>query len=113
MLFDLIKFYDVFPNYNKFRIPMWEDVREDDNKLTLKIIIPGFKKEDLNLFVEDDTLYLSVDKKDIKRSYSIYTRFSGEKYLFEKAKAEYLSGILRVIIPKIKPDRKTIPISVE
>jgi len=113
MLFDLIKFYERFPNYNECRIPMWEDVKESDDKLILKIAIPGFNREDLNLYVEDGTLFLTVDKKDVKRSYSIYTRFSGERYLFEKAKAEYLSGILKVIVPKSKPDRKTIPIDVK
>ncbi len=113
MLLDLVKFYSVFPTYDTFRIPMWEDVKESDDKLTLKIVIPGFNKEDLNLYVEDDTLYLSVYKKDTKRSYSIFTRFSGERYLFEKAKAEYISGILKVTVPKSKPDRKSIPIVVE
>lgn len=113
MLFDLVKFYSLFPNYDMCRIPMWENVKETDDKLILKIAIPGFAKEDLDVYVEGDNLFLKVVKDDKKCSYSIFTRFSGENYLFEKAKAEYISGILKVVIPKEHLERKSIPITVE
>jgi HSP20 family protein len=111
---DLLKFYSMFPNYNDFRIPMWSDSKETDEKLTIKVVIPGYNKEDFNLFIEDNKLFLEINQENKKKlTYSIWYKSIQEYYLFDKAKAEYVSGILKITIPKSKVEKKLVPIIIK
>jgi HSP20 family molecular chaperone IbpA len=108
MLLDLYKFYKTFPNYEDFRIPMWSESEEKDNNIILSIAVPGFEKEDFNLYVEDNTLFLEITTKKKSLKYRVYDSVLNLK----KAEAEYKNGVLVITIPKREVDKKKLSIKV-
>ena len=102
-MFNLELFDYMFPNYSEFRTPMTSSWKDDDNKTTLSVVVPGYEKEDFELFFEEGSLKLRIKSGEKSLLYSIldryYARFS--EYNLEDAKAEYHSGILKVTIPKV------------
>lgn len=110
---DLLRFYEMFPNYVDYRIPMWSEYKETDDKLTVKVVVPGFEKEDFVLYVEGNRLFLDIKNKKDKTTYSVLQKLLNETYLLDKANAEYTAGILKITIPKDKPVRKTLSIAIK
>ena len=90
------------------------DVKEDDKSFTVKADIPGVKKEDIQIDIEDDRISLRAEvkrekeeKKDEKvvyseRSYGMVSRsFTLPVDVDAKAaKAEYKDGVLNLTLPK-------------
>jgi len=90
------------------------DVKEDDKSFTVKADIPGVKKEDIQIDIEDDRISLSAEvkrekeeKKDEKvvyseRAYGMVSRsFTLPVDVDAKAaKAEYKDGVLNLTLPK-------------
>ena len=90
------------------------DVKEDDKGYTIKADIPGVKKEDIEVDVEDDEITLRAEtkkekeeKKDEKvvyseRSYGVVSRsFTLPTEVDAKgANAEYKDGVLTLTLPK-------------
>ena len=94
---------------------MKTDVRETENTYELDIDLPGFKKEDVQVQLENGTLTIaaakSLDKneQDEKGRYLRQERYTGHCsrsfYVGDQVKAEDLSakfedGILRISMPK-------------
>jgi len=94
---------------------MKTDVRETENTYELDIDLPGFKKEDVQVQLENGTLTIaaakSLDKneQDEKGRYLRQERYTGQCsrsfYVGDQVKAEDLSakfedGILRISMPK-------------
>jgi HSP20 family protein len=95
------------------------DISETDDQYEVKAEIPGLKKEDIKLSVEDNVLTLSgerkyekeTEKKNYRRLERAYGRFERSFRLpkevnVEKIKANYENGVLTVEIPKadaVKP----------
>ena len=94
---------------------MKTDVRETENTYELDIDLPGFKKEDVQVQLENGTLTIaaakSLDKneQDEKGRYLRQERYTGpcsrSFYVGDQVKAEDLSakfedGILRISMPK-------------
>jgi HSP20 family protein len=102
-LFDLM-----FPDYYKYRTPMWSETGETDEELTINIVVPGYEKEDFSLFAQDDRLLLKINKDGKSISYSV----CGYPYPLEKATAKYRNGILKITIPKSKKAIRSLPIEV-
>jgi HSP20 family molecular chaperone IbpA len=103
-LFDLM-----FPTYYKYRVPMWSESEENDDELKIKIVVPGYEKEDFALYAKDDKILLEINKGDDKKvKYSL----QAYPYPLEKATAEYRNGILIITIPKAKKAMKELPIKV-
>jgi HSP20 family molecular chaperone IbpA len=102
-LFDLM-----FPKYDLYRCPMWSEYEETEEGMKLEIAIPGYEKEDFQLYSEDGTLYLKILREDRQALYSI----SGRDYDSEGAKAEYKNGILIITVPKAKKEQKKLEIKV-
>jgi len=112
-----------FPQETELSIKI--DVKEDDKGYTIKADIPGVKKEDIQIDVEDDEVTLRAEtrkekeeKKDQKivyseRSYGMVSRsFSLPTDVDAKgANAEYKDGVLTLALPK-KPNGTTKRISV-
>jgi HSP20 family protein len=109
--FDFPKF---FGGYSSPRV----DVYETDNDVVVKAEIPGVSKEDLNLYVDENTVKLSgqTKKEDEFNNDSTYRaeRYYGSfsrviplpvEVKSEKAKAEYKDGILNITIPKAEPSK--------
>ena len=90
------------------------DVKEDDKTFTVKADIPGVKKEDIQIDIDDDTVSLRAEAKQEKeekkgektvyseRSYGMVSRsFALPTAVDENgAKAEYKDGVLNLMLPK-------------
>jgi len=90
------------------------DVKEDDKNFTVKADIPGVKKEDIQVDVDEDRVSLRAEVKQEKeekkgekvvyseRSYGMVSRsFSLPAGVDAKgAKAEYKDGVLNLTLPK-------------
>ena len=90
------------------------DVKEDDKSFTVKADIPGVKKEDIQIDIEDDHISLRAEVKQEKeerkdekivyseRAYGMVSRsFTLPVDVDAKAaKAEYKDGVLNLTLPK-------------
>ncbi len=95
------------------------DISETENQYEVNAEVPGLKKEDIKLSVEDNVLTLSgerkvekeTDKKNYHRIERVYGKFERSFRLpkevdAENIKASYKNGVLTVHIPKteaVKP----------
>lgn len=105
-------FDSMFPNYYDFRTPMWSDWKETKEGLQIKVVVPGYEKEDFNLYVEDGSLRLEISRETDHLSYSIFSRWSSPRYDLEAATAEYKNGILTLKIPRLEKEPKRLAIKV-
>lgn len=91
------------------------DVYQTENDVVLKAEIPGVSKEDLNVYVDENSIRLSGQTKrddeykddNVYRTERYYGSFTRTIPLpvevkSEKAKAEYKDGILSITVPKVE-----------
>jgi HSP20 family protein len=89
------------------------DIFEDKENLVLEAELPGMKREDFELSIENNVLTLRGERKfekktegdnyhRIERGYGSFTRSFTlpQTVTAEGAKAEFQNGILRVLLPK-------------
>src|SRR4051812_3194303 len=91
------------------------NISEDEKSYWVDVVVPGFKKEDFKVNIEDDVLTISAETKnesseeDKNKQYSRreynYSSFTRSFRLPENAKddevsASYNDGILKLTIPK-------------
>ena len=102
------------------------DIYENGDNLVLKAELPGINPDDVEIRVEDNTLYLKGERKfekevkeqnyhRVERSYGSFARsFSLPNSISaEKVKAEYKDGLLTLTMPKREEAKpKTIKIDV-
>ena len=102
------------------------DIYETEDAIVLKAELPGIDPKDVEVRVEDNTLYLKGERKyekevneqnyhRIERSYGSFARsFSLPNSISaEKVKAEYKDGLLTLTMPKREEAKpKTIKIDV-
>jgi HSP20 family protein len=94
------------------------DVFEDDDRLVVRLELPGMDKQDINIEVLDDALVVSGEKRFQRESsegrwrvmqcaYGSFRRSVPlpEKVRPEAARASYVNGVLRVELPKAYPGR--------
>lgn len=93
------------------------DIRDEGDHYLLEADLPGFKKEDINIDLNDSLLTISAerhsdyeerDKKGnfvrCERSYGSYSRsFGVEGIQTDDIKASYLDGVLKLTLPKRSP----------
>ena len=108
---------------------MKTDVRETENTYELDIDLPGFKKDEIDLGLNDGYLTISAAKgldKDTEDKKGKYIRqeryagtcsrsfFVGEAVAPEEVSAKFEDGILKITLPKKTekklPEKKTIAI---
>ena len=95
------------------------DVIETKDDLIISAELPGLKKEDLSLTLEDHTLTLIGEKKkklaDEGEDYQVNERIFGkfcrsftmpESADLENIKSSFKDGLLRVSIPKSQPAKE-------
>ena len=95
------------------------NTREGEYAYHVEVDLPGIKKEDIDIDVEDNVLTISGErktKKEVKEEdyYKIesqYGKFSRsftlpEKVDTENIHAESKNGVLEVIVPKLKEEEK-------
>ena len=103
------------------------DLYEDKDQLTLKAELPGMKKEEIDIAIEDGVLSISGERKrgedcgeaESYRSERFFGRFNRSLTLprpvdVNKVKASYKDGILTVTLPKTEAARpKQIEVNVK
>ncbi|MGH9822903.1 MAG: Hsp20/alpha crystallin family protein [Blastocatellia bacterium] len=103
------------------------DVYETNNEIVVKAELPGVKKEDVHIALENGMLLITGERKleeeikkenyqRIERSYGEFTRSFVLPTGVETAKivAEFKDGLLTVILPKVEEaKRKAIDIKVK
>jgi HSP20 family protein len=103
------------------------NIKETEKEFLVELVVPGMKKEDFKISLEDNLLTIAADPNDkakvenekIIRSEFKLTSFkrsftTDEKVNAEGITAEYVNGILTVILPKkeeVKPATKNITIA--
>ena len=109
--------------------PRWSllagEVEETDKEILVRIEVPGMEKEDLQITIDGNMLYLSGEKR-IEReshdsSYHIMERAYGafqraiplpRNVRTDDAEASYKNGVLKIHLPKITSEKvKNIPLS--
>ena len=103
------------------------DIIEEKDQYVLKADLPGIKKEDIKISLQDDILTVEGERKSetvsedkqvhrLERSYGRFTRSLnlGAKVDSSKIKANYKDGVLELIVPKfeeVKPKSVDIQVS--
>jgi HSP20 family protein len=91
------------------------DMHEDKDHVTVKAELPGMKREDIDISVQDGNLSISGERKSEKEfeSAEVYRaeRFVGRfqrtvalpaQVTADKATAQYKEGILTITLPKVE-----------
>lgn len=95
------------------------NVQETEKEFRLEVAAPGMKKEDFKLEVKEGMLYISAETKEEKemkeegytRKEFNYHSFSRSFWLPENVKSDdikatYKDGILNLVLPKAKVEKK-------
>lgn len=89
--------------------------KEEEDHYKLAIQLPGFKKEDLKITLENNLLKIEGFSKDwtCERTYKKEFRL-GDKINSENVSCKLENGILNVVLPKVeKAKKKLIEIKLE
>lgn len=121
--FDLFEdmFRDPFFTSNESKI-MRTDIKEHKDKYVIDIDLPGYKKEDIKLSVDDGylTVHASMDSENEEKEIGKYVRrerymgscsrsfYVGDAVKSEDIKASFKNGTLKIEVPK-KEDKKELP----
>lgn len=101
------------------------EVEETDKDILVRIEVPGVKKEDLQITIDGNMLYLSGEKRIEREShdsnYHIMERAYGafhraiplpRNVTTDDAEATYKNGVLKIHLPKVSSEKvKNIPLS--
>ena len=84
------------------------NMKLEDDVLTMEFDVPGLSKKDINIKVEDSVLLIEGDNDDrtFNKRYNI-----SEDWDVSKTSAKVKDGVLRVSIPKVE-EKKTKVINV-
>jgi HSP20 family protein len=94
------------------------DISEDEKNIYIEAEIPGVKKEDINLTLQDNILTIKGEKKEEKNEEKIYFRNERRFGSFSRSftlpmevntnscEANFQDGILNIIIQKALPHPK-------
>ena len=112
-------FFPVFQNRTSSMPAV--NIREDDEKYSLELAVPGMDRKDLKIDINEDVLTISSESKHeseenrdgYKRKEFSYSSFCRSFYIpenvnKEKIEANYKDGILTVGLPKQEEDKSKI-----
>lgn len=99
------------------------DIKDNGDSYLLEADLPGFKKEDINIDINDDYLTIKaerhseIEEKDKKgnfvrceRSYGSFSRsFNVSAVKADEISAEYKDGVLKLTMPKKEPTAVASP----
>jgi HSP20 family protein len=103
------------------------DISEDEKNIYLEAELPGVKKENMKIKLEDNKLTISGEKKNVNDSDKGKRFFNRERLFgtFEKVftiqadikqdniRAEFENGVLSVTIEKLIPEKKEMTIEIK
>ena len=114
-----VGFDEIFNTLHRASIPQSNyppyDILKEDDKYIIRIAIAGFKKSDVDIEIEDNTLTVSVCREDNtgkQRAEFLHKGISSKEFYKSFALAEYVEvkkatmsdGILRIMLEKNIPD---------
>ena len=112
-------FNDAF-NYNRPVQVMRTDITKEDDNYVVEIDVPGVKKENINLSLENGYLEVSVNKEAKEANYIVnerkagkYSRrfYLGDGFVEEDIRAKLADGVLTLVFPvEKKTEKRTISI---
>ena len=114
-----------FARVSAITSPIRADIKENEKEYVVEAEIPGVKKEDILIDLNDDVLTLGVDIKQEKdeendgyiyreRSSGSFKRsFHVQNIKNEDVKATYKDGVLTVVLPKAEPGTRSRKVSIE
>ena len=114
-------FFDDFESPKKLDKMMKCDIYEEDNNYVIEMDVPGFKKEDINMELDDGYLKISAEKKSdseekdgkkyVRRERHCYSKCERQFYvgniIDEDIKAKFKDGILKISVPKEEEKKET------
>jgi len=128
--FDLEKWFEEEWPEEWFEKPRWQkglfpmvrapkmDISETEKEIIAEVELPGVDPKNIEVEVKDNVLSVAAEKKDEKEekkkgyyrkeiSRGFYKRAIPlpVEVIGEKTNAEYQDGILKVIVPKVKPGK--------
>lgn len=97
------------------------NIKEEETKYHVELSAPGYKREDIKVSVEDDTLTITgevkIENEETKENYVKREFRSGNfKRSFnlngmvntDKIDAKYIDGILKIDLPKVENEVKKL-----
>ncbi len=97
------------------------DIYQNDTSVVIKADIPGAFKEDLNVFVDENTIKLTgkMEKSDVIKNQQVHRTARYCSSFFRilplpvqvksgEAQTEYKNGLLTVTVPKAQPSQKKV-----
>ncbi len=115
---------DLFKHKNNNDVPA-VNIQEDEKQFLLELAVPGLKKDDFKIDLENQVLTISSEIKEeteeTENNYTrrefVYTSFSRsftlpKSIVAEKIKADYKDGILKISLPKNKETKLSREIKV-
>lgn len=101
-------------------------MKETNDGFQIQLMVPGFKKEDLQIKVNNNILSISAEVKETqsetteKFTRKEFTQTSFQRsftlpktVVVENISAEYDSGILNLFVPKSEPAKEKAPIEIK
>jgi len=111
------------PEFREFKLSMPVDVIDEEEEMRIVADLPGFKKEDIEVYFEGDSLVIKAERKEEEeerkreyvkkeRRYGMFFRRISVPSEVDKdnVKAKYNNGVLEITIPKVIKEKKTIKI---
>ncbi|KAJ6992159.1 hypothetical protein NC653_015502 [Populus alba x Populus x berolinensis] len=89
------------------------DLKDEFDAMYARVDLPGVSKEGIKMWVKDDSIYVRgqevkkvrlYSKEEEPRKYSFEIDLPKNEYKAEDIRAVMESGVLRVFVPKIKPE---------
>ena len=114
-----VGFDEIFNTLQRASIPQSNyppyDILKEDDKYIIRIAIAGFKKSEVDIEIDDNTLTVSVcrdDKTGMQRAEFLHKGISTKEFYKSFALAEHVEvkkatmsdGILRIMLEKNIPD---------
>jgi HSP20 family protein len=90
-----------------------------DDEYRIDVVAPGLSKEDLNVKIEGNQLYISYDNENTDKTERVYYRSFSRFWKmpsdadFSTIRADYKQGILSVFVPRETPASDSITIDIK
>ena len=121
-------FNEFFNDFNAINTPRWNspavNIVEEETSYRIELAAPGYRKEDLNIRIEDDILVCSSDRKQESGQHPV--KYSRKEFSFNTftrkfnlpenvnttlIKAQYENGVMSIHLPK-KTEQKPVAKSI-
>jgi len=90
------------------------DIMIEEDKAIIELALAGYERDQLSVRAEDNKIIVSAEKcdKSEQETRTLARRAFSQEFLFNKTfdlestEVSYKNGLLRVVVPKVKPEPK-------